>query len=135
MIASGQTLTAAADHRKHRYGRVACRPSWNSGSNVSVTGILANTLLLATSLLVTLAAAELWLRYGMSPERLVPNAPETPTLNERRNALRFYGKQRERAKMGGHDRWLGWDAGDDVTRVRGRRTIPPTKQGELRENL
>ena len=99
---------------------------------MSLQGVLANTILMATSLLATLAATELWLRYGMSPERLVPNAPETPALNERRNALRFYGKQQQRASFAGHDRWLGWDAGDDVTRVRGRSTIAPPEEGELR---
>jgi hypothetical protein len=99
---------------------------------VSLKGALANGLLMALSVLATLAVAELFLRYGMNPERLVPNAPETPRLNERRNALRFYAKQRQRTSFGGHDRWLGWDAGDRGTRVRGRASIPPLQRGDLR---
>lgn len=99
---------------------------------MSLKGIIANGLLLAVSLLATLAAAELILRFGTNPERLVPNAPETPALNERRNALRFYARQRERTTFGGHDRWLGWDAGNPTTRVRDRQAIGPSKQDGLR---
>jgi len=99
---------------------------------VSLKGFIANGLLLAISLLATFTAAELILRFGLSPERLVPNAPETPALNERRNALRFYARQRERVTFSGHDRWLGWDAGHPDTRVRGRPSIGPAKAGNLR---
>jgi hypothetical protein len=88
--------------------------------------LLANVALTVVSLCVALAAAELFLRYGMDAERLVPNAPETPALNERRNALRFFEKNRNRATLGstGHDRWLGWDTGDPETRVRDRQIVP-----------
>ena len=72
--------------------------------------------------------AELLLRFAVSPERLVPNAPETPALNERRNELRFLAKNADRTadSFSPHDRWLGWDAGHPETRVRGRATVPPT---------
>jgi hypothetical protein len=110
---------------------MATHPS-RPGLFVSLKGIIANGLLLAVSVLATLAAADLILRFGMSPERLVPNAPETPALNERRNALRFYARQRERATFGGHDRWLGWDAGHPDTRVRGRPSIGPSEADHLR---
>ncbi len=99
---------------------------------MSLKGAIANTLLLTASLLATLAAAELLLRFGMSPERLIPNAPETPALNERRNALRFYTRQQERTSFGGHDRWLGWDAGDPHTRVRGRNSIAAPRDDLMR---
>ncbi len=99
---------------------------------MSLKGVLANGLLLSVSLLATLAVAELFLRYGTSAERLAPNAPESPPLNERRNALRFYDRQRARTTFGGHDRWLGWDAGDPDTRVRGRKAIAPAGEDRLR---
>ncbi len=99
---------------------------------ISLKSIIANTLLLAVSLLIAVGVAELVLRFGMSPERLVPNAPETPALNERRNALRFYARQRERIAFGGHDRWLGWDSGNADTRVRGRETVDPPTNGNFR---
>lgn len=93
---------------------------------------MANALLLAVSLLATLAAAELVLRFGISPERLVPNAPETPALNERRNALRFYARHGDKGTFGGHDRWLGWDAGDASTRVRGHASVAPAGEDRVR---
>jgi hypothetical protein len=94
---------------------------------VSIRSLAANAALTLMSLLAALTAAELILRYGMSAERLVPNAPETPALNERRNALRFLEKNRDRVTISasGHDRWLGWDTGHPETRVRGRSTVQP----------
>jgi hypothetical protein len=99
---------------------------------VSLKGIFTNALLLIVSVLITFAAVEAFLRFGLSPERLVPNAPETPALNERRNALRFYARQLTRSGSSGHDRWLGWDAGDPSTRVRGRKVIEPPTQNQRR---
>jgi lysophospholipase L1-like esterase len=94
---------------------------------VSLKALATNALLAVLSLGAALAAAEAILRYGMSLERLVPNAPETPALNERRNALRFLEKSREKGSVSssGHDRWLGWDTGHPATRVRDRARIPP----------
>lgn len=76
------------------------------------SSLLANGVLVLCSLLLALLAAELVLRFGMDPSRLVPNAPETPSLNERRNELRFLERNQHRQPedMGGHDSALGWDA-------------------------
>jgi len=92
---------------------------------VSAKGLLANAILTAVSLAIALTGAELFLRFGMDAERLVPNAPETPLLNERRNALRFLEKNRDRAVLSetGHDRWLGWDTGHPETRARDRDSV------------
>ena len=87
--------------------------------------LAANVSLTMLSGLLALGAAEAVLRFGMDLERLVPNAPETPALNERRNALRFLEKSRERGTLSGHDRRLGWDTGHSGTRVRSLARIPP----------
>lgn len=86
--------------------------------------LLANGALIALSLLTSLALAEGLLRFGMESTRLVPNAPETPVLNQRRNELRFLERNRDSEQMGGHDPVLGWDAGPPATRVRGRQSVP-----------
>lgn len=79
------------------------------------------------SLLFSLALAEVFLRYAMEVTRLVPNAPETPMLNQRRNELRFLERNsgRDPDELQSHDPLLGWDAGPKNTRVRGIRVIPP----------
>lgn len=77
------------------------------------------------SLLVSLILAEAFLRLGVEATRLVPNAPETPELNQRRNELRFLERNRGREpeELSSHDPVLGWDAGPDATRVRGKREV------------
>lgn len=94
--------------------------------------MVANALMFVASLLLAAALAEGLLRFALGPERLIPSAPETPALNERGNALRFYVRQQERKTFGGHDPWLGWDAGHPETRVRGRSSIAAPAAGQLR---
>ncbi len=73
-----------------------------------------NLLTLALTFAVTLAAMELLLRIAVAPDQLVPNVPQAPALNERRNELRFLERHADRRPedLGAGNPWLGWDAGE-----------------------
>lgn len=94
---------------------------------MSASRVGSNLLVLTTSCILTFAALETGLRLLLDADQLLPNDASKPELNERRNELRFYVRNRDRApeSLGGHDPQLGWDSSYGASRIRDVSAVPP----------